>query len=127
MARPTKYNPTVVRAICRSLENGAPRMDAAGAAGISYETFRQWLARHLEFRAAVEKAEATMVTANVRIVKAAASKSWQAAAWLLERRRPEDFGRRDRLDVLIEREAQAVADQLGISLDEVMKRATEGF
>jgi transposase len=77
---------------------------AAAAGGIGLRTLHDWMARgnpagtarrdapYRRFRAAVERAqaegEATLVT---RIQKAAANGSWQAAAWLLERRYPERY------------------------------------
>lgn len=102
MARPSKHSPEVERLIVSLLEAGNTVETAAGAAGISPETFYDWMRRGLRdgkrdakfraFRAAVEQArsmaEATLVT---RISKAAANGSWQAAAWLLERRSPEQW------------------------------------
>jgi hypothetical protein len=37
-----------------------------------------------------------------------------AAAWLLERRHPEEWGRRDRVDFTIRKEAERLAGQLGL-------------
>ena len=51
---------------------------------------------------------------------------WQADAWHLERTRPEVYGRRDRVDVtltLIQQAAQKVADELGMTADEVLSEA----
>lgn len=49
------------------------------------------MADNLEFLDAVKKAEEEAVVRNVAIINKAASTSWQAAAWWLERRRPADF------------------------------------
>ena len=46
----------------------------------------------VEFCAAVKKAESEFVTTHVDIVAKAAEKTWQAACWLLERRKPDEFG-----------------------------------
>ena len=40
---------------------------------------------------AVQKAESDAVARNVAVIQTAAKKSWQAAAWWLERRYPEEF------------------------------------
>ena len=36
---------------------------------------------------------------NVKVIRDAAGKEWQAAAWWLERRRPGDFGKREPLAI----------------------------
>ena len=50
-----------------------------------------------EFREAVERARAEAVARNVALVQKAADDSWQAAAWWLERSRPDQYGRRTNL------------------------------
>lgn len=47
----------------------------------------------------VEKACAEAEHRNVMVIQKASGKSWQAAAWWLERRNPEEYGRKDRVDV----------------------------
>ncbi len=49
-----------------------------------------------EFLEAIEKAEAQAKVRNVTIIQAAAKDNWQAAAYWLERRYPEEWGRRGR-------------------------------
>ena len=54
-----------------------------------------------EFAAAVEQAESEAEVRHVlNIVKAAESGNWTASAWWLERRRPDDWGRVDRLQIM---------------------------
>jgi hypothetical protein len=94
---------------------GATLEHACGYAGITYQTLRNWLTRgeaeatrlaetpkarprqsEGEFFAlfeAVKKAEGDAVMTWLLRIEAAASKSWQAAAWKLERRYPEQYGR----------------------------------
>ena len=51
---------------------------------------------------------------------------WTADAWVLERTRPEQYGRRDRLHVQfeIERAARLVAAECGLSVEAVLQEAT---
>jgi transposase len=102
--RPTKLSPEVTEQVTRLLRVGNTVEIAAEAAGISRATFFNWMDRglldgsdneiHRDFRDAVEQAraeaEATLVA---RIAKAAQNGSWSAAAWLLERRSPENWAK----------------------------------
>ena len=103
MGRPSQLKDPARAGILTAIQNGAPFCDAARAVGISYDTFRSWRAQGRKDRAAgklsafssfladVEKAHAAFVTEGVEQIKAHAAKSWQARAWLLERRRPKEF------------------------------------
>lgn len=93
--RPTKCTPETVERVCQYLRAGNTRQTAYTVAGVGRETFYRWLSSNSEFREAVEKAEEEAVARNVMVLMAAAQKSWQAAAWWLERRRPGDFKLRD--------------------------------
>lgn len=102
MGRPSKRSPEIEGLILRALEVGNTRTDSALGAGITRETLRQWL-KSLPFLAAVEKAEALARQRFVgQIALAAKNGNWQAAAWNLERRDHENWGRRDRVDVTME-------------------------
>jgi len=96
--RRSKYTPERVEIILGALRLGMGRMDACRYAGITFETFSQWCKRHPEFAEAVEKAEAALIARCLsRIEEAAQGGTWQAAAWLLERKHPGQFGMRQRL------------------------------
>ena len=124
MARPSKYCPERAGAILEALRAGNTRTAAAAGAELSYETLRRWLAGNEEFRAALEKAEAEAETRFVRqIERAVTDGTWQAAAWWLERRRPGDWGRRERIDVSIRHAADRLAAQLGLDAAELIAEA----
>lgn len=75
---------------------------AALAGGISKTTLKVWRLRaangeepYAAFMARVEKAEAAGAVAALDCIQAAAKEgTWQAAAWLLERRYPKQFALR---------------------------------
>ncbi len=48
---------------------------------------------------------------------------WQAAAWWLERRRREDYGLRVGVSVNVRDRAKAIADELGLDVDELIAEA----
>ncbi len=110
--RDSKLTIEVHAAILKSILNGATRTDAAIAAGITYQTYKNWMKRgeefdklkedvrdekelpFFEFFVDIKKAEAECANEMVGIVRKAAARQWQAAAWFLERRRREDYALR---------------------------------
>ena len=106
MGRRTKLTPDTQDNVVKALRAGNSRRDSALYAGISEQTFYSWMSRgregealYEEFLEAVEKAEAHSVVRNVAIIQRAADETWQAAAWWLERKRPDEWGRRQRYDI----------------------------
>ena len=95
MARPTKRTPEREARLYEALRAGNTRRASCSYAGISESTLATWLERFDDFRDAVEKAEADAEIRNVAIIQRAATDTWQAAAWWLERRRPGDYRQRN--------------------------------
>lgn len=96
-----KLNDEVQEQICKYISMGVPNKTAAEACGISEVTFYSWIkkgkqqraGKYVKFLKALKKAEAQAIAHHVGIIeKAAKEKSWQASAWLLERRHPDQFG-----------------------------------
>lgn len=101
MGRPTKLTAERRERVLDALRGGNTRGASATAAGVHIATFDRWLLRSAEFAHAVEKAEAEAEMAHVaNIARAAEDGNWTASAWWLERRRPADWGRRDRVEIL---------------------------
>jgi transposase len=93
--------------ICKAIELGATYKLACFYAGISEATFYDWKANDLEFLEAIHIAEGKgAVNHLVNITRASKgvqnpdgdgyilTPSWQASAWILERRYPDEYGRR---------------------------------
>lgn len=94
MERPTTYSEELAAQICEALKLGAPLEVAAEAAGVSYETAEDWRKRYEAFDMRVGQALAEGIINALRHIEAAAANGqWQAAAWLLERRYPQIYGR----------------------------------
>src|SRR5262245_35285973 len=94
MARPTKYTPERRQRLCDALAAGNTRRAACAVAGISDETLARWLGRYVDFVEAVQKAEGDAEQRYVAIIdRAAQDGTWQAAAWWLERRHAQAYGR----------------------------------
>lgn len=107
MSRPTKLTPHRRKRLVRALADGNTRRTAAALAGIDDSTLRRWLARGHEeasgpyhtLRLAVEQAEAEAESRMVALIRSAAPQTWQAAAWWLERRRPQDWRKRTAVEL----------------------------
>jgi hypothetical protein len=105
--RPPKLAPEILARICDALRAGNYRETAAAYAGVRKSTLYDWLRRgakaprgiYRELHDAVEKALADSEARDVALIGKAADRDWQAAAWRLERKFPERWGRRQHHDV----------------------------
>ena len=110
MGRLSKLTPQVQRKIVEAIKKGAYVEVAAQYAGIDQSTFHRWVNRGLstskadapyrKFREAVEKAETqTEIMATARVLEAG-KENWGAAMTWLERKYPQRWGRKDRLELV---------------------------
>ena len=115
-----------VEKMLAALRLGMTRRAAAAAAGYSKSTFYRMI-EHDDgtLRTAIENAEGEAeATYSALVAKAAAEpKNWTAAAWWLERRHPDDYGRRDRVDVTLNIEQLAAAIATDIDPAELVAEA----
>jgi hypothetical protein len=124
MGRPLKLTADLQAKLVQALALGSTRRAACEYAGIGEATLREWLTRrgavYSALAAAIKEAEAkSTIGALAKIQKAATDGQWQAAAWLLERRHPEEYGRRQvvalaRAAEPVEPEALAAAAAQGV-------------
>jgi len=103
-------HPQTRATVIEAIKVGAPMHVAAQAAGIHERTLQRALAkgrdgdpRYAAMVEEMERAEAQAAVMALEVIRAAALSGgqWQAAAWLLERRWPDQYGRRDRQDVRV--------------------------
>lgn len=101
--RPTLANKEAIIIECIKL--GMGHRPACRAAGCSYTSFKRWRQASGPFRAQIKAAEAEYERTALQSIHDAAKPTmgertqWQAAAWLLERRHPERWGKRETRDV----------------------------
>ncbi len=95
--RKGKYNKEITEQIASNIAAGYTQEDAAISADITKSTFYEWMKKHQDFSDAIKKAHAQRKARWVKLIQNAAMepKTWQAAAWLLERFYPDDFAKRD--------------------------------
>ena len=119
----SKLSEPRVQAILRALENGCTRRAAAAAGDITHQTFYNWVNADLTLMDAVVKAEQKAEQRFTEAVVAAIPKSWQAAAWWLERRKHEDYAQRNKVEVDLRSHVRRVAEETGLDEDTVMAEA----
>jgi len=68
--------------------------DAYALAGIPESTFYEWKKNHPEFLEAIKKADIICKSLHIKNIKKHSDKQWQASAWYLERRYPNEFRER---------------------------------
>jgi len=95
MPRQTKYTPERARRFLDAIKVGSTQRLAASFAGVDEDTIIRWRKRFAEFADAIKEAEGGAVVGWLaKIERAANDGNWQAAAWKLERRYPDEYGKR---------------------------------
>jgi transposase len=92
VSRPRALDGEAAAKVIEATRKGLTRAVAARAAGISPTTLYKELRENPQFAQAIKEAQASGEEALVDIIKGHAFETWQAAAWLLERRYPERYG-----------------------------------
>ena len=103
MAAPSKFTPETVKTLLAGIRAGLPYHLAAEAAGISEATFYDWQRGKFprgadkqlksEFLEDLTRARGESARRLTTLISNAATDDWRAAAWILERRFPKDFGK----------------------------------
>lgn len=103
IGRPQTYNQERADRVCEAVRRGLTYKQAASYAGISYSTLNRWriegqqddsASEFREFWKAFEQAGGEAAFRCLGYIDEAASRGdWKAAAWMLERRYPKEWGR----------------------------------
>jgi len=110
MGRPSKLQPEIVKALLNYVRIGQPIVRACDLVGIDRSTLSIWLKRganpktekdkeFTDFFNSYKKAIAEGEIELLAKIRKGEDKNWQRLAWLLERRHPQEWGRRDNLTV----------------------------
>lgn len=91
--------PDMRTSILAAISGGSYRHVACAHARISYQAFVNYLERDPDFSEQVDQAEAKRAVAAVAQIIVHGKDDWRALAWFLERKFPDEWGRRDRLAV----------------------------
>jgi hypothetical protein len=82
----SKRTPLLLAAICELVQKGLSIRHAAEKLHVHHSTVGQWRKDLPEFDAAIAAAEAAFIEDQISNIRAAATRNWQASAWLLERK-----------------------------------------
>ena len=113
VGRRPKLTREAVESALKLKKGGANNKDIAAALGVCPQTFYRWIGEpktdlQRELRDGLKKAEADYKNAlQLIIMRDAKERDWKAAAWLLERKYPDEFSRRDRINAQVEQTTQA--------------------
>ena len=104
--RKTKLDEKRLKKVVDGITAGLPYDTACALAGITYQTFLNWMrageaagsGKFFEFFEEVKKAEAIAESIHIKNIKDAGKNGiWQADAWMLERRYPEKWGKKEQV------------------------------
>ena len=99
--RRSQYHEAVVDALIEALASGLTITASCGLVGISRSTFYKWIENYPEFKQAVDGARPIIESNMLELIKDQAQTDWRAAAWVLERRFPEDFSLKREVDLQV--------------------------
>jgi len=138
--RKTKLTEERFKQIVNLVKVGNFASVAASAAGISEATYYGWLKRgreegealkegesgsiFFEFLEAIKKAEGQAEARSIMRIQTASEENWTAAAWYLERKYPDRWGRKDRSKVEVT-DSRDVVDRVPPTLSDVLAVLSE--
>ena len=139
MGRPTKLTPDVQEFIVDGINAGLTFGLTCARAGVNPATFYRWLEKgetaksgvYSEFCDTVSRAKADSALRLVSQITLQAPTDWRAAAFMLERRFPDDYGRRTEVTgkdggpVKVDTKTQHVFQPTPALWDEVLRERAE--
>ena len=96
-----KYSKEIIDELIKYIEAGNYVATACECVGIHRDTYYSWVKDKTKkdiTDTIIQKAQAKAVARNVAVIQVAAKKNWTASAWFLERKKNEDWGRRDKVE-----------------------------
>lgn len=127
MARETILTKQLQETICKYVQGGATLPHAAAAAGVSWNTVKDWAKPgnverepYASFAAAVDDAKAKWATGAAMQITGHGKRDWKALAWMLERRFPNEYAPpSQRVELKYEESVKALLENLRAKLSPV--------
>ena len=121
----TKLTPQLQEEFCKAIENGASILGACGHVGITEKTYYNWIHRaeesktrtkFVKFKECVDTSKEKALFNFEQVIVAASMEHWQAAAWMLERRYPNMYGKTDKIEADVTHKGlSGLADAIAMS------------
>jgi hypothetical protein len=92
VGRPVEFDAARKNMLCALIRTGCTRRRAANIAGVAESTVRSALQSDPDFAARMADATAAAEVECLQTIRAAAARSWRAAAWMLQRICPREYG-----------------------------------
>ncbi len=114
MGRPLSLTKEVIAELCTYIENGNTQKDAILMCGFTETTLYDWLKKaraneeagvesiYTELSKSLKKSESRFKAYHIQQIHKASKTTWQASAWLLERKYPKEYAKVDRTSVIME-------------------------
>jgi len=120
-----KYNKSTVDTICKLIEQGMLKKDAAILGGISEPTFYRWLEENDSFKSKVEASLIRYKQKLIDIINVNSIKDGKLALEILARRFPQDFTAKQQLELINPaQEIKRINQMLGL-FDDLEKKDDE--
>jgi AcrR family transcriptional regulator len=84
----------LIKKIAAKIEEGLSVADAARACGVGRTTIYRWIKESEDVAEEIERARSVQQFKLIKVISDAGDTDWRAAAWLLARRFPEEFGKK---------------------------------
>ena len=137
VGQPSKLTPETVKKLENALIAGSKVEAACIYAGISKGVYYQWkekaradmeagkVTQYVEFLDSITRAMELSRPRLEMIVSKAAEQDWKAAAWMLERRHPKDYGRKEYVETRDKTGDPEEIDLKNMPDEELLKRAKQ--
>ena len=94
-----KFTKLRIKIILKAISEGLTQEKAAKLAGIRKETIIDWKKKYPNFLNQLEQKQIEFESGHLRNIKKASKKQWQASAWLLERKIPEEYSEKRQIKI----------------------------
>ncbi|CAB5194798.1 hypothetical protein UFOVP178_34 [uncultured Caudovirales phage] len=93
------------------------------AAGVGEATFRDWRRGDPSLSVALKKAEAEFERVHIQNITTHAAKDWKASAWMLERKYPQRYAKREAPEVRVRQSVEVSQPVAAITVSELQEAA----
>lgn len=114
----------VTDVVLNYVRSGLFIQQACLAAGVSMRTFQEWRQKDPRLSASLKKAEAEFERVHIQNITTHAAKDWKASAWMLERKYPQRYAKREAPEVKVRQSVEVSQPVAAITVDELQEAAT---